>query len=246
MTALAPTKPRSAADAFFEGAIASLPIIVGVAPFGALFGMLALEHTLSVADAMFMSAAIYAGASQLVGIDLFGANVAPWMIILSIFAVNFRLVLYSATVGRYFARWSLGKQVIAYFLLVDTLFAEAEQRTDRGIPLRFSWYMGIGLPIYISWLVATYLGAIFGQLIPDPHTIGIDFFLPIYFFCLVLSFRARAHWLPVVAVSAVASILAYRTIGSPWHVSVGALAGVVMGAFLPPVTDTKPTGEGIL
>lgn len=246
MTVHTPIQPRSAADEFLEGAIASLPIIVGVAPFGALFGMLALEHTLSVADAMFMSAAIYAGASQLVGIDLFGANVAPWLVVLSIFAVNFRHVLYSATVGRHFACWSLGKQAIAYFLLVDPLFAESEQRVDRGIPLRFSWYMGMGVPVYISWLVATYLGAIFGRLIPDPHAIGIDFLLPIYFCCLVLSFRARAHWLPVVAVSAVVSILAYRTIGSPWHVSVGALAGVVLGAFLPPVTDTKPTGEGIL
>lgn len=239
-------QPRTSLEEFIEGVIASLPIIVGIAPFGALFGMLALENTLSVGDAMLMSTVIYAGASQLVGIDLFGANVAPWLVVLSIFAVNFRNVLYSATIGRHFAHWSLAQQAIGYFLLVDAQFAETEKRAERGIPLRFAWYMGVGLPSYATWLITTYLGAIFGQLIPDPHAIGIDFFLPIYFCCLVMSFRSRAHWLSVVAASAAVSILAYKTIGSPWHVSIGAIAGVLVGAFLAPATNTKPTGEGSL
>ena len=62
----------------------------------------------------------------------------------------------------------------------------------------------------------------FGNLIPDPHALGIDFLLPIYFLGLVMGFRKRPLWLPVVAVSAVASIIAYKTVGSPWHVSIGA------------------------
>jgi len=47
-----------------------------------------------------------------------------------------------------------------------------------------------------------------------------------------MSFRKRPLWLPVVGVSAIASIIAYRTIGSPWHISIGAIAGVVLGALL--------------
>ena len=35
----------------------------------------------------------------MVGIELFGQKVAPWLIVLSIFAVNFRHVLYSAAFG---------------------------------------------------------------------------------------------------------------------------------------------------
>ena len=40
-------------------------------------------------------------------------------------------------------------------------------------------------------------------------------------------------WLPVVLASAAASILAYKTIGSPWHVTVGAFVGVVFAALMP-------------
>jgi len=39
----------------------------------------------------------------------------------------------------------------------------------------------------------------------------------------------------------VASAIAYRYVGSPWHVSIGALAGVALAAILPPVkANRKP------
>lgn len=240
--------PRSE---FLEGAALSAPIIIGVAPFGALFGMIAVQNGFSVWEAVFMSATIYGGASQLVGVDMFGTNVAPWLIVLSIFAVNFRHVLYSASVGRYFARWPLLQQAIAYFLLVDPTFAESERRiiVDRRPP-SFVWYMGMAIPIYVLWLVATWVGAVFGPLIPNAHAIGLDFILPIYFFCMVLEFRARANWLPIAAASALGSSIAFHTIGSPWHISIGAIAGVLVGAFLLGGRDNGPadidtTGAGL-
>ena len=75
------------------------------------------------------------------------------------------------------------------------------------------------------WVVESALGAVFGKLIPDTHALGLDFLLPIYFLGLVMSFRKRPLWLPVVIASAVASIIAYKMVGSPWHVSIGAIAG---------------------
>ncbi len=57
---------------------------------------------------------------------------------------------------------------------------------------------------------------------------------------LVLGFRHRSFWLPVVVTSASASILASKTIGSPWHVSVGAIAGVLLAAFFSPAARAKP------
>ncbi len=61
---------------------------------------------------------------------------------------------------------------------------------------------------------------------------GIDFMLPIYFMCLVMGFRARANWLPVVAASAVCSTVGYHIAGSPWHVTIGAAAGILVAALL--------------
>lgn len=230
----------AASNQFVQGMRSAVPVVVASAPFGMLFGAVAVDNGLTVADTVLMSATIYGGASQMVGIELFGNQVAPWLVVLSIFAVNFRHVLYSGAVGQRIRHWPPLRQALAFFFLVDPQYAEAEVRGERGEEITFRWYMGMALPIYVSWLLMSWLGASFGNLISDPQAIGIDFLLPIYFLGLVMEFRKRPRWLPVVATSAVASILASNLIGSPWHVSVGALAGMLLAAAMP----VGPKAEG--
>jgi predicted branched-subunit amino acid permease len=237
---------RSILSEYWHGVRFGLPVCIAVSPFGLLFGTLAVENGLSVFEAFFMSVAVFGGASQMVGIELFGQKVAPWLIAFSIFAVNFRHVLYSAAFGRHMAGWPRMQQAIAYFLLTDAQYALAESQMQSGRKLTFARYMGAGFTGYLVWVGTTVLGAIFGKLIPDTSAIGADFLLPIYFLGLMMDFRKRPLWLPVVAVSAVASIIAFRLVGSPWHVLLGAIAGVALAVILPPsrsgidVTPAQP------
>ncbi|MCO5065404.1 MAG: AzlC family ABC transporter permease [Rhizobiaceae bacterium] len=224
---------RAPRTEFLNGMRRSIPVVVASSPFAALFGALSIDNGLSVFDAVLMSMTVFGGASQMVGIELFGHRIAPWLIVLSIFAVNFRHVLYSAAIGRHLAHWTWWQQAVGYFLLTDPQFAEAESRALRE-PLPFAWYLGLGLSIYFFWIAATLLGALFGRLIPDPHAIGLDFLLPIYFMGIVMGFRSRPMWLPIVLVSGGAAMLAYKYVGSPWHVSLGALAGIVLALIFPP------------
>ncbi len=221
---------------FRQGVRDSVPVIIGAGPFGLLFGALAVENGMDIFQAALMSATIYAGASQMVGIDLFGTQVAPWVIVLSIFAVNFRHTLYSASIGPKIAHYTTLQKAIAFFCLIDPQYAEAEKRHELGKSLSFSWYMGMAIPVYVFWVIEAVLGALFGRLIPDPQAIGVDFLLPIYFVGLVMGFRKRRNWAPVVLASGVASVIAYFTVGSPWHVSTGALVGVAFAAL---IADTR-------
>ncbi len=224
---------------FLAGVRAGIPVIVAVAPFGLLFGALAVDNGLSVVEAMLMSALVYGGASQMVGIELFGQKVAPWLIVLSIFAVNFRHVLYSAAFGRQIRDWPFAEKALAFFFLTDPQFAEAERRLENGKRLSFAWYLGIAVPWWLFWVAESGIGAYFGGLIADGHALGIDFLLPIYFLGLVMGFRKRPLWLPIVVASAIASIVAYRIVGSPWHVSIGALAGIMLAAAMPPAKSVS-------
>lgn len=218
---------------FLGGAARALPIMISTGPFAVLFGALATSHGMSVTETVAMSALVFAGASQMVGIELFGNHVAPWLIVFSIFAVNFRHVLYSAALGRRLVRLTGLEKAIAFFFLTDPQFAEAEKKLQAG-PLSFAWYMGLAGPIYVSWVGLSLVGAAFGRSLTHPEAYGIDFLLPVYFLGLVVEFRDRPNWLPVVAASAVGSIVAYHFVGSPWHVSLGALAGILVAVLLPP------------
>jgi len=232
---------------FLEGMRSSLPVLLSTLPFAALFGALAVANALTVGEATLMSATIFAGASQLVGLELFGHHVPAWLIILSIFAVNFRHILYSAAVTPFIAHFSLPQKALAFFLLTDPQFAETLTRGETGRKVTMSWYLGFASTIYLSWTLMTFIGAYFGRALGDPTDYGIDVLLPIYFMALVLGFRKRSNFLPIVVVSAIASVLAYKFVGSPWHVSIGALAGVLLAALLPPKagagTDAGPIAE---
>lgn len=219
---------------FFQGVRASLPIVAAAAPFGMLFGALAVDNGLTVGEAVLMSAIVFAGASQMVGLELFSSHVAPWIIVLSVFAVNFRHVLYSAALGRRMGLMPEWQKAIAFFFLTDPQYAATEARADTKVPVTLIWYLGMALPIYVLWVLEAWVGALFGRLITNPGALGIDFLLPIYFLGLVLGFRTRPNWFPVVIASGLGSIAAFYTVGSPWHVSLGALAGVVVAMILPP------------
>ncbi len=224
---------------FLAGARRSVPILFSAAPFGVLFGAVAIDNGLTVTQAVVMSLTVYAGASQMVGIELFGHHAAPWLIAFSIFVVNARHVLYSATIGRHFANFTNLQKSLAFFFLIDPQFAESEREIDRTGKIDFQWYLGMALSFYSMWFCATLIGAQFGKILPDAHTWGIDFLLSIYFLGLVMGFRKRPLWLPVVLVSGAASIFFYKTIGSPWHVSLGALAGIAYAAIFG-ASEAKP------
>lgn len=230
---------ESTAAAFLRGARASLPINIAVFPFGLLFGVVAVQNGLSVGEAVFMSATIFAGASQLVGLELFNQHISPALVVASIFAVNFRHILYSAALGRLIRHWTPLQKAAGFFLLTDPQYAQAEREQDAGRPVGFAWYMGLGATIWLLWIFEGAVGAFFGNLLPNAHATGVDFLLPIYFLGLVMDFRHRPLWLPVVIASAASSVAAVRFIGSPWHVSVGAAVGIAVAALWPSAEERR-------
>jgi predicted branched-subunit amino acid permease len=237
---MTPATKEEIRDAFRRG----IAVAIAASPFAVLFGAVAIDNGLTVAEATLMSATLYAGASQLVGVELFNHNVAPWLVVLSIFAVNFRHVLYSAAMAPHIRHLTFWQKATSLFLLTDPQFAETERRGDAGIRVSYIWLMVLGLSVYVPWLCLTVVGGLLGNLIGDPKAIGIDVLLPVYFLGLVLGFRSRANWLPVVLASGAGSILAMHFVGSPWHVSLGALAGIAVAAFLPlDKEDEAPIGD---
>jgi len=99
---------------FLDGLKGGIPVGLAAAPFGALFGALARDQGMSLGELTLMSGTVYAGASQMVGLDLFGHNVQAWLIVLSILAVNFRHVLYSAAIARYIRHFSAVEEFFTF------------------------------------------------------------------------------------------------------------------------------------
>lgn len=229
-----PATTRAARAEFGSGFARGASIALAMIPVAVLYGALAVQNGLTFFEAVLMSGLVFGGASQLVGIELFGQHIPAWIVVFSIFAVNFRHVLYSAALGRRTPHWTSLQRAFGFFFLTDPQFAEAEVRAERSGRLTFAWYMGVAVPLWSAWTGASAVGAVFGGLIPDSHALGLDYLMPIYFLGLVIGFRRRPLWLPIVLTSGIVSVLAFHTVGSPWHVSIGALAGVLLAVVFTP------------
>lgn len=200
-----------------------------------LFGALAVGHGMTPLQATIMSAGVFAGASQFVAIDLMGQGVPMWSIAVSVLAVNFRHLLYSAAITPLIRplRWRV--KIPLFFVLVDPAFAYVQSRRP-GFDV--VGYFSLGVTVYAFWCVATFLGAMFGQLLTDPEAYALDMLLPIYFLALVMGFRSRANWGVTVVVTFLVSALVYKApdwgvafLGSPWHVTLGGLSGMLAAAL---------------
>ena len=226
---------------FRSGIIDCLPLLLAVIPFGAVFGALGRRAGLSILDIMIASGTIFAGASQYAMLELWSQGVSPFLIILTVFAINFRHVLYSASLGRRLIGFSRFQKFISFLLLVDITYAASEFRVRTHI-LTPTYYITYGVLLYVVWILSNFAGAISGSLIPDPSILGLDFILPLYFLVLVLSFRGASGFLSVAFASAISSILVFLLLGSPWHITLGAFAGLIVAAFRVPSGCDKSRG----
>src|SRR6266481_2121664 len=80
-------------DQFLQGCRGSLPLGVGVATYGLVFGVLARQAGLSVIEVVFMSGLVFTGSAQFVALTLWGPAPPIFAVTAATFIVNLRYIL---------------------------------------------------------------------------------------------------------------------------------------------------------
>lgn len=225
------TLPLSKRGEFWRGFIEIFPILAAAFPIGLLWGTLAVKKGLSPLEAGLTSASIFAGAAQFVALDLWRTP-APWLLLtFSVFVVNIRHVLMGASLSRHTGHVPKAMQPLLMFLLVDEVWALAERRA-LSRPLNWSYYLGMGLPLWINWVLATLIGAILGRGLGDPAAYGFDFAFSALFIAILAGFWKGPRTGAVLAASALVAALTKAFVPGAWYIALGGLAGVTMAALL--------------
>jgi len=89
-------------DDLFAGVRATLPLLLGLIPFGLVAGIAAVDAGLSPTQAVGLSAIVFAGAAQLAAIDLLGRDASLAVVVLTAVVINLRMMMYSASIAPYF------------------------------------------------------------------------------------------------------------------------------------------------
>jgi 4-azaleucine resistance transporter AzlC len=222
---------RTRKQEFWNGVRDEAPILLGVVPFGLLFGALAIGAHISVLAAQAMSSIIFAGASQLIAAQLIGSRTSGLVILMVVFVVNLRHALYSASVAPHLKGLSAGWKALLAYLLTDEAYVVAITHYDtQGDPANRHWYfLGAGLTLWSSWQVSTALGIFIGARIPSNWPLG--FVLPLTFIALIVpTLKDRA----AVAAALVAGTVGLLGMGFPYKTGLllAALIGILVGLLV--------------
>ncbi|HRO90811.1 MAG TPA: AzlC family ABC transporter permease, partial [Promineifilum sp.] len=110
-------------DEFLAGVRAELPILLGVIPFGLIFGAVAVSAGLPVSLAQAMSVVIFAGSAQFIAAELIGVGTPALVLLLTTLIVNLRHLLYSASLAPHVNKLPLRWKMLLAYLMTDEAYA---------------------------------------------------------------------------------------------------------------------------
>ncbi len=221
---------------FLAGCRDEAPLLLGVAPFGMIYGIAALAAGVPAWLAQLASAIVFAGAVQLVIVQMLAAGAGFIPIALTSGLLNLRHVLYSASMAEYVRHLPRRWRLLLAYVLTDEAYAVAvlryQQRhaaaadhaehTNATADLRHWYFLGAGFTLWAGWQLSTAAGLLFGTTIPPEWE--LDFAVPLTFIALLtLLLRERAGQ----AAALVAGLGALAFAALPYKL--GLVAAIVLG-----------------
>ncbi len=222
---------RTSAASFWAGVRAELPLLIGVFPFGLIYGALALSAGLSPAAAQLMSSIVFAGSAQFAAAQLWRDAAPGMVIVVTIAMINLRHMLYSASVAPYVkglpVRW---KSLLAYLLTDEAYAATVTHYQQEGVTSTgHFFFLGAGLALWITWQSSSALGIFLGAALPQSWP--LDFALPLTFIAMVMpALKDR----PVIAAAVCSGLIALLAYSLPYRLGLflASLAGITVGMLL--------------
>lgn len=210
---------------FGAGVSATMPLLLGVVPFGIICGAVCTDAGMPVWAGNGLSVFVFAGASQLVIVQLLVENSSVSVAVLAALVINLRMLMYSASLAPHVREAGVGLRVLLAYLLTDQAFGTSinrfSNREARPVD-KVMFYCGTGVAMWLAFNVSTLLGVYLGAVIPNE--LGLDFAIPLTFMALV---APRITDQPTLFASVVAGFVALVGRGLPY--SLGLMFAAVVG-----------------
>jgi branched chain amino acid efflux pump len=223
-----PLAPGPRRRSYLEGVRAAAPIGVAAFVFGVSFGVLARAAGMGRVAPVVMSVTTFAGSAQFAAVSILGAGGGLATAIAAAVLLNLRygpIGLSAATTFK--GPW--WRRAFTAQLIVDESWAISQRddgRLDRYL------LVGAGLLLLVCWTTGTAVGAIAGDLVADPESLGLDAAFPALFLALLWpQVRERSRLLAALGGAAIA--LALMPFTGPGIPIVAASLACLVGARRP-------------
>jgi 4-azaleucine resistance transporter AzlC len=208
--------------------------MLGYVPIGFAFGVLARAAGLSVAETGLMSLLVYAGSAQFIGVGMLAAGATLPAIISTTFLVNLRHLLMSTALVPSLRQNPGWQNSLLAYGITDETFA-VNTAILQGRPANSPFVAGLHIASQSSWVIASVVGALAGQLAGNTEALGLDFALPAMFIGLLMpNLRGtdrRPRLISALVAAAVAVGIAVAFQGSSWSIIAATLVAATVGVM---------------
>jgi len=214
--------------AFAEGVRASLPVLLGVVPFGVITGVAMVASGIPPLAAVLMSLLVFAGASMVASAQLLASGSPALLVVLTTLIINLRFMMYSASLRQYFARAPLRWRLLLGYLTADNVYGLMLQRfSDHpDDPDKLAFFLGAGAAIWLVWQLAVFAGVAIGAGVPASWR--LEFAAPLAFIAMTIPLlRDRA--MVFAALAAGITVIAAHALPLKLSVLLAAATGIGAG-----------------
>jgi 4-azaleucine resistance transporter AzlC len=235
-----PPSPADNGRQFRMGIVKMIPLVMGAVPFGLAYGIVAVQAGLTVAETVLMSLVVFAGASQFMAVVMVQAGAGIPLIVASTLLVNMRHLVMGLSLSPYLSettpRW---QRVLAFGMTDDSYLTSITHYREVGEGEANPYFMlGAGGSMYVTWAVASLVGALVGNAISNPLQWGLDFAMPATFLTMLLPQIVSRRLAAVVLVSGVVATSTYVLIPGKWYIILAVIAATATGVILETRAET--------
>jgi predicted branched-subunit amino acid permease len=235
-----PVHPR---DSVLAGVRAIAPLAAGLMPLALTVGTAAARSGLPPLVGWASSATLYGASGQLTWIQMAHSGAPAAIVVGATLMVNMQMLLYGASMRRYWSGTSRGWRLAASHLMVSPVFAVVtdHHRTEDDPVRRQLFYLAAGLTLWVAWLAATGIGYAFGGLPPVPVLALLS---PL----VILSLALRAvRDTPTLAALIVSSTIAVAGRSLPYDLGTVAagMTGIATGLVVSRIARTDATSAEV-
>jgi predicted branched-subunit amino acid permease len=201
---------------------------VGIATgaYGVSFGAISVAAGLSIVQTCALSLLMFTGASQFAFVGVVNGGGSALAGAATATLLGSRNALYGLRLSSLLGeRWP--RKAAAAQLVIDESTAMAIRPPTAELGRVGFWSAGLG--VYVFWNLGTLVGAIAGEVLPNPRTLGLDAAVPAAFVALLAPrMHGREPWV-VALVAAGVALLAVPFVPAGVPVLLAALVAVLLG-----------------
>ena len=215
-----------------RGIIDVSPLMIPVFPFGIIYGVIGMELGFGAYMTLGASVIMFAGASQIVLLQLFSGGASSFVIFSSVGAVNSRHLLYGAVLSEHLSSLRLTWKLILSYVMVDQAFAVSNSyfKKNKNDKNKHYHLLGAGFTCWTIWQISTIVGIVMGSIIPDE--LGLSFAISLTFLALLIDDFRKLKNIIVMLVSGVVATIGYNTIPFKAYIIVAALLALITAALI--------------